>query len=578
MTYAPLFHTQPGNPARPPGPPHPTPDPQTPTRHLYSGPQPPHPPPWPAATPSYIEPRKVSTVADKHFDVVVIGGGPGGYVGAIRAAQLGYKTAIIERDKLGGVCLNWGCIPSKALLSNAELYEKLQDRAAWGLEITGDIKYDWTKTIGRSREVASKLNKGVEFLMKKNKIEFIKGHAKITGARKGSSPCTIDIHDATVQDTLTHSPVTVGAKRETITATNIVIATGSVARDLPFAKFDGDKIWGAREAMFNKAQPKSLIVVGAGAIGMEFGYFYHTFGTKVTVIEMQPRILPVEDDDVSVAMEKVYKKHGMEIRTSAGVQNIEKTATGVKVTVAPIVNGQPDKSKQEVLEAEKVLLAIGVGGRFDGLFDPSLGLETVKGHIKTDYDPAKPEPRALDYKTNLPGIFAIGDVIGPPWLAHVAGEEAILCVERIAWRDGKTEHGKKLHEPIAMDYTVIPGCTYCHPQVASVGFTERALKEKGLVKDKDYAVGTFPFSALGKAIATRNTDGFVKIIRGLPRGEILGAHIMGDQATELIAELSLARRLEATSEELICTVHAHPTMHESVHEAALASEGRVINS
>lgn len=522
-------------------------------------------------------------MAERHFDVVVIGGGPGGYVGAIRAAQLGYKTAIIERDKLGGVCLNWGCIPSKALLANAELMEKLLEKEAWGLKINGDVSFDWDKTIGRSRDVAGKLNKGVEFLMKKNKIEFLKGNAKILGGSK--SPWKIAVQECSVQDTLTSAPATPGATKETITATHVIVATGSVARDLPFAKFDGDKIWGAREAMFNKSQPKSLIVVGAGAIGMEFGYFYHTFGTKVTVIEMMPRILPVEDDDICVAMEKVFKKHGMDIRTNTGVVNIEKTGTGVKVTVAPMAQGPdgkmaPDQAKKETLEAEKVLLAIGVGGRFDGLFDSSLNLATERGHIKTDFRPLNwdgpgkgtiNEP--VDYKTNLPGIYAIGDVIGPPWLAHVASEEAILCVERIAFRDKKLHH-----EPIPMDYSVIPGCTYCHPQVASVGFTERDLKAKGLVKDKDYAVGTFPFSALGKAIATRHTDGFCKIIRGLPRGEILGAHIMGDQATELIAELSLARRLEATSEELIATVHAHPTMHESVHEAALASEGRVINS
>jgi dihydrolipoamide dehydrogenase len=523
-------------------------------------------------------------VAERHFDVVVIGGGPGGYVGAIRAAQLGYKVAIVERDKLGGVCLNWGCIPSKALLANAELFEKLMERETWGLKINGDVGVDWGKTITRSREVAGKLNKGVEFLMKKNKIEFFNANAKIVGTGKPGSapgptnPVKIQIQECKVQAELTSAPATPGAVKETITATYVIVATGSVARDLPFAKFDGDKIWGAREAMFNKAQPKSLIVVGAGAIGIEFGYLYHTFGTKVTVVEMLPRILPVEDDEVCTAMERLYKKHGMEIKTNTGVTNIEKTATGVKVTVAPMLNGKPDESKKEVLEAEKVLLAIGVKGRYDGLFDPSLGLETFKDHIKTDYDASKPEPRAIDYKTNLPGVYAIGDVIGPPWLAHVAGEEAMLCVERIAWKDKKQEHGKPLHEPIPIDYTIIPGCTYCHPQVASVGFTERALKERGLVKGKDYDVGSFPFTALGKAIATKNTDGFCKLIRGLPRGEILGAHIMGDQATELIAEMSLARRLEATTEEIICTMHAHPTMHEAVREAALASEGRVVNA
>lgn len=497
---------------------------------------------------------------------------------AIRAAQLGYKVAIVERDKLGGVCLNWGCIPSKALLSNAELVEKLHEKEAWGLKIPGEIGVDWEKTISRSREVAGKLNKGVEFLMKKNKVESIKGNAKIVSARQGANPCKIAIQECAVQDTLTHAPATPGATRETITATNVIVATGSVARDLPFAKFDGDKVWGAREAMFNKAQPKSLIVVGAGAIGMEFGYFYHTFGTKVTVVEMLARIVPVEDDDVCSALERLYKKHGMEIRTGTGVTNVEKTGSGVKVTVAPMVKGAdgkfaPDAGKKEVLEAEKVLLAIGVKGRYDGLFDEKLGLETFKDHIKTDYDPSKKEEQRIDYKTNLPGVFAIGDVIGPPWLAHVASEEGICCVERIAWRDKKMSH-----EPHPLHYGIIPGCTYCHPQIGSVGYTERELKEMGKVKGKDYDVGMFPFSAAGKAIAARNTDGFVKILRGLPRGEVLGAHLLGDQATELIAEFSLAKRVEATTEELIATVHAHPTMHEAVREAALASEGRVINA
>ncbi len=518
---------------------------------------------------------KGSSVADKHFDLVVIGSGPGGYVGAIRAAQLGLKVACVERAKLGGVCLNWGCIPSKALLTNAELMEKLSERDVWGLKLKGEIDFDWSKVIGRSRDVANKLNQGVGFLLKKNKITHFEASAKITAAPK-DGPCKIAIQECEVTEERTDAPAKPGKTKETITADNVLIATGSIARDLPFAKFDGDRIWGAREAMYNKEFPKKLVVVGAGAIGMEFGYFYHSFGTEVTIVEMMDRLLPVEDADVSAAMTKLYKKKGLNLKLSHTTTNVEKTKTGVKVTIAPVnKDGKPDESKKETIEADRVLLAIGVQGRYDGLFDDKLGLETVKNHIKTDYTPAdfSNPAKPLDYKTNLPNIYAIGDVIGPPWLAHVASEEAILCVERIAWRAGKLDH-----EPIPLDYSVIPGCTYCQPQVASVGYTEQALKDQGLKKGTDYEVGKFPFTALGKAIASHHTDGFCKIIRGLPRGEILGAHIMGDQATELIAELSLARRLEATSEELIVTVHAHPTMHESVHEAALASEGRVINA
>lgn len=526
----------------------------------------------------------------QHFDVVVIGGGPGGYVGAIRAAQLGFKTAIVERAKLGGVCLNWGCIPSKALLANAELVEKMSkqdDQKFWGLKMTGTVELDWDRVIGRSRDVASKLNKGVEFLMRKNKITVFNNSAKIAKAEQiapaaGKAPAkakvTIELQECVVKEELTSAPATPGKTIDTITCDHVIVATGSVARDLPFARFDGERIWGAREAMFNKEKPKKLVVVGAGAIGMEFAYFYHTMGTQVTVVEMMDRVLPVEDKDVSVAMGKLYAKHGMNLLTSHTTTAIEKTATGVKVTVAPFVDGKADTAKAQTLEADRVLLAIGVVGRTDGLCDASLGLKVDRGHIVTDYKMPGPgvagtKDERIDYKTNLPGVYAIGDVIGPPWLAHVASEEAIICVERLAWRLGKAHH-----EPIAIDYSVIPGCTYCLPQVASVGFTEQALQAQGKVKDKDYATGTFPFSASGKAIAAAHTDGFVKIIRGLPRGEILGAHIMGDQATELIAEMTLARRLEATSEEIICTIHAHPTMHEAMHEAALASEGRVIHA
>ncbi len=518
------------------------------------------------------------SVANKHFDVLVIGGGPGGYVGAIRAAQLGYKVGIVDRARLGGVCGNWGCIPSKALLTNAELMEKLHEQADYGLTITGEIKVDWDKVIGRSRAVVDKMSKGVEFLMKKNKVEHFTAHAKITKAAQGGKPCEVELYDCEVNEAFTPAPAKPAAKaRETVTADRVIIATGAVARDLPFAKFDGDKIWGAREAMLNKERPKSLIIVGAGAIGMEFGYFYKQFGTEVTIIEMLDRLVPVEDEDIGKAMTKLYQKNGFNIKVSTGVLDIKKTASGVEVVCAPMKDGKPDESKKETLKADKVLLAIGVVGRFDGLFDDSLKLETVKGHIKTDYAPLGPDsptdPKPLEYKTNLPGIFAIGDVIGPPWLAHVAEEEATLCVERFAWKDKKLNH-----EPIPMDYTVIPGCTYCLPQIGSVGFTEQALKAKGLKKGEDYETGKFNFIAHGKAVAAKHTDGMVKVIRGLPRGEILGCHIMGDQATELIAEMTLARRMEATTEEIIATVHAHPTMHEALREASLISEGRGVNS
>ena len=506
-------------------------------------------------------------MAQKHYDLIVIGGGPAGYVGAIRAAQLGMKVACIERDKLGGVCLNWGCIPTKSLLANAELYEKVaHESETWGLKFD-KLTVDWSKVISRSRGVADKLNKGIGFLFRKNKIDHFEGHAKIVKGRTGNSPCEIQLFDATVKDTLTHAPADIAkSAREKLTADNILIATGSVARELPFAKFDGETILGAREAMNLPKQPKKLVVIGAGAIGMEFAYFYNTYGTEVTVIEMLPRILPVEDDDISAALEKIYKKSGMDIRTSTTTMNVEKTGKGVKVTVAPFKDGKADESKKEVIEADKVLLAIGVRGRYDGLFDDSLGVETVKDHIKTDYNPAALEPEAISYATTVPGIYAVGDVIGPPWLAHVASEEAVIAVERMAG-----------HDPIPIDYGVIPGCTYCHPQVASVGFTERALKEKGMKKGVDYEIGSYPFQAHGKAIAANQNKGLIKILRGLPRGEILGAHILADQATELIAELTLARRLEATTEEINVTVHAHPTMHEAVHEASLAAEGKLIH-
>ncbi len=521
------------------------------------------------------------TPATRHFDLIVIGGGPAGYVGAIRAAQLGMSVACVERAKLGGVCLNWGCIPSKALLSNAELVEKIrkgEDQKFWGLKLPGDgtVGLDWDRIIGRSRDVAGKLNKGIEFLFKKNKITHLVGSGKIVSGRKGpGTKCRVEIQECKVQEELTSAPATPGKTIETITADSVLVATGSVARDLPFARFDGERVWGAREAMFNKQRPERLVVVGAGAIGMEFAYFYHSMGTKVTVVEMLERILPVEDKEVSEALLRLYKKHGMDIRVATTTTAVEKTKDGVRVTVAPFAGGKADESRKETLEADRVLLAIGVRGRTDGLCDPSLGLKIEKDHIVTDYRPGATRAEAIDYRTSVEGVYAVGDVIGPPWLAHVAMEEAVTCVERIAWR---AKNPRQHHEPIPIDYSVIPGCTYCVPQVASVGLTEQKLIADGLARGKDYEVGKCAFQAHGKAIAAAHTDGFVKIIRSLPRGEILGAHILGDQATELIAALTLARRLEATTEELICTIHAHPTMHEAVHEAALASEGRMIHA
>ena len=380
-----------------------------------------------------------------HFDVLVIGGGPGGYVAAIRAAQFGYKVGIVERAKLGGVCLNWGCIPSKALLSNAELMEKLAHQEDWGLKIEGKVSFDWDKVIGRSRDVAGKLNGGVGYLMKKNKIEHITASAKIVGARKGKDPCRVELYDCQVSEERTDAPAKPADKpRQTVTATNVIVATGSVARDLPFAKFGSDpKIWGAREAMYNKERPERLIVVGSGAIGMEFGYFYHAFGTKVTVVEMQDRILPVEDEEISQAMLRHYKKAGIEFKTGMVTTGVDAKGKTVKVTIAPWVvdtsgNGKPDESKAETIEGDRILLAIGVKGRYDGLFDEKLGLETHKDHIKTDYVAGQyGDPRHIDYKTNPKRIYFLKkEIQGVPVAALERCLEILLGLEVALKRGG----------------------------------------------------------------------------------------------------------------------------------------------
>lgn len=474
------------------------------------------------------------------FDVVFIGGGPAGYVGAIRAAQLGLASCCIERDKLGGICLNWGCIPTKALLAGAEFYSRLKHEVSeWGIE-ADNVRHNWDKVIGRSRGVASNLNKGVHALFKKNKVTHIHGVAKILSPTKLEVRAIGDDGKA-------------GEVSESIFAKHIIIATGAGPRALPGAPFDGDRIISYKEAMSLKEQPKKLIIVGAGAIGMEFAYFYNAFGTQVTVIEMLDRVMPGEDEEISQAILRSFKKQGIDCRPATKTLSVKKTDAGVEVVVAPV----NDEKKTDTLEADKVLVAIGVVGKFEGVFDESLGIKTDRSHIVVNTD---------DYQTNIGGIYAVGDVIGPPWLAHVAMEEAIVCVEKIAG-----------HHPTPIDYDSIPGCTYCLPQVASLGKTEQKLKELGKKKGEDYRVGKFPFSASGKAQALGNTEGFVKIISDAKTGEIIGVHMLGENVTELLAEMGLAKRLEATSNELIATMHAHPTLSEAVHEAALGAEGQMLH-
>ena len=489
--------------------------------------------------------------SEKHFDLVVIGSGPGGYVGAIRAAQLGMKTAIIDRDKLGGVCLNWGCIPSKALLHNAELWsEAVTNGQEWGIHFEG-VTQDWSAIIERSRGVASKLNAGVGYLMKKNGITHLEGHACITAGRAGDQPCSIDLlkpdsdyYHGTGEGVIDH-----------ITADRIMVATGAAPRALPFAPFDHDRILSSQDAMVMSERPEQLIIVGSGAIGMEFAYFFNAMGTDVTVIEMLDRILPVEDKEVSKEALKIFKKQGITFKPGHLTTAIDRTDSGVSVTIA----NAKDESKSEVLEGDAVLVAVGVSGRFDGLFGDGVDIDIDRGHIKVTYQGVD-EPT---YETTLPGVYAIGDVIGPPWLAHVAGEEAVACVERMAG-----------HHTLGVDYNSIPGCTYTSPQIASIGMTEEAAKEAG----HTLKIGKYPLTALGKAIATGAAEGFVKIVASEPYGEILGAHIIGKDASELIHEFCLAIRLEATAEDIISTMHAHPTMAESIHEAALGVDGRVINA
>ncbi len=460
-----------------------------------------------------------------NYDIIVIGSGPGGYVTAIRAAQLGFKAAIIEKESLGGICLNWGCIPTKALLKSAQVFEYLNHAKDYGIS-ADNIKHDFSSVIKRSRDVADGMSKGIQFLMKKNKIDVIMGTATLKPGKK------VEVN-------------TGNGKMEVHSANHIIIATGARSKQLPNLKQDGKKIIGYREAMSLPKQPKSLIVVGSGAIGVEFAYFYATMGTKVTIVEFLPNVVPVEDEDVSKQLEKSFKKAGIEIMTEASVEKVETVGNSCKVSVKT-------KSGTIQLESDIVLSAVGVEANIEGIGLENCGIKTDKGKIVVD----------KFYATNVAGYYAIGDCVPGQALAHVASAEGITCVEKI----------KGMHVE-AIDYNNIPGCTYCQPEVASVGYTEKKAKEAGY----ELKIGKFPFTASGKAKAAGAADGFVKLIFDAKYGELLGAHMIGANVTEMIAEIVAIRKLETTGHELIKTVHPHPTMSEAIMEAAAAAYGEVIH-
>lgn len=465
------------------------------------------------------------------YDVIVLGSGPGGYPAAIRASQLGFKVAIVEKESLGGVCLNWGCIPTKALLKSAQVYEYMKHSADYGIQSTG-VQHDFGAVIKRSRGVADKMSKGVQFLMKKNKIDVIMGYGKI--ASKGKL-------EVTAAD----------GKTSIVDAKYIIIATGARSRQLPAMPVDGKKIIGYREAMVLPQQPTSMIIVGSGAIGVEFADFYNTMGTKVTVVEFMPRIVPVEDEDISKELEKQLKKKGINIMTSSEVIKTDTTGAGVKATVKTATG-------EQILEADILLSAVGIQSNIENIGLEANNIKTEKGRIIVD----------KNGQTSVPGIFAIGDCSPGQALAHVAGKEGINAAEQIAYLEKKSTH-----QPEAMDYNNIPGCTYCSPEIASVGFTEKAAKEAGYT----LKVGKFPFMASGKASASGNTDGFVKVIFDAKYGEFLGAHMIGAGVTELIAEVVAVRKLETTYHEILNSVHPHPTMSEALKEATAAAYGEAID-
>ena len=459
------------------------------------------------------------------YDLIVIGGGPAGYVGAIRAAQLGKKVACVEKERAGGTCLNWGCIPTKALLKNAELYHTLKHHGAdFGLSFD-NLSFDWEKVVKRSRNVSDKLAGGIEFLFKKNKVDYIRGIGGLAANGK------VEVIDT-------------DGKSELLTANNVLVATGCVSRDLPFLPFDGKKVVGSREAMNLPKQPKSITIIGAGAIGIEFAYFFNAYGTEVTVVEMMDHILPIEDNDVSDLLKKSLTKQGIKVLTGTKTTTADTSGDGVMLTVEPAEGGE-----SQDIESEMVLVAIGIA---PVLPNNSEQIKLERGFIETDER----------YQTSVPNVYAAGDITGPPWLAHTGSYEAVQAVE------GMFVPG---HEPSQVG--TFPACTYCHPEVASVGLTEQACKEQGL----DYTIGKFPFAASGRALAVAESEGFVKMIFDKKHGEILGAHIIGGGATELIAEVALAMNLEATAEEIEATIHAHPTLAEAVHEATGDAYGHAIH-
>jgi dihydrolipoamide dehydrogenase len=460
-----------------------------------------------------------------NYDLIVIGSGPGGYVAAIRASQLGMKVAIVEREELGGICLNWGCIPTKALLKSAQVFEYLNHAADYGIKVK-DVEADFDSMIKRSRGVADGMSKGIQFLLKKNKIDTLVGSGKITKDRK----VEVKAEDG---------------KATIYSAKSIVLATGSRSRELPNLKQDGKKIIGYRQAMTLPAQPKTMVIVGSGAIGIEFAYFYNAIGTKVTVVEFMPNIVPVEDEEVSKQLERSLKKSGISIMTESSVESVDSSSDVLKVKVKT-------KKGEEILEADIVLSAVGIVSNIENIGLEEVGVKTDKGKVLVDDF----------YKTNIDGIYAIGDIVKGPALAHVASAEGIICVEKIAG-----------HHPAPLNYNNIPGCTYCSPEIASVGMTEKAAREAGY----EIKVGKFPFSASGKASAAGAKDGFVKVIFDAKYGEWLGCHMIGANVTEMIAEAVVARNLETTGHEIIKSVHPHPTMSEAIMEAAAAAYGEVIH-